>query len=139
VEHLGAPGIDPSDDVAPAPIPAADNDQPNQIATLGASWHRRNDGLVERLLPIRLQSNRMHSNQHPPVHTVHSTPPPPSSPNDPADSRSPCIKVCAIGSDRVCLGCGRTLAEIAAWSTACEEERSRINQAARQRLKSSRM
>lgn len=40
---------------------------------------------------------------------------------------SPCIKVCAIdpASER-CTGCGRTLAEIAAWSRLTDAERRRI-------------
>jgi hypothetical protein len=40
---------------------------------------------------------------------------------------SPCIKLCTLDSERrLCLGCGRTLAEIAGWSSFSEEERSRI-------------
>jgi predicted Fe-S protein YdhL (DUF1289 family) len=37
---------------------------------------------------------------------------------------SPCVRVCALDERTgVCLGCGRTLAEIAAWSSMSEAER----------------
>lgn len=39
---------------------------------------------------------------------------------------SPCNKVCAIDADGICLGCRRSLAEIAAWSTASDAERRAI-------------
>lgn len=40
---------------------------------------------------------------------------------------SPCIKVCAVsGVTGLCIGCGRTLAEIAAWGQLSEPERQAI-------------
>jgi len=40
---------------------------------------------------------------------------------------SPCIKVCTIEpATGLCVGCARTLAEIAAWSGLSEGERARI-------------
>jgi len=40
---------------------------------------------------------------------------------------SPCIKVCAIDvTTGLCAGCGRTRAEIAAWSAMSDAERNRI-------------
>lgn len=40
---------------------------------------------------------------------------------------SPCIQVCAIsGRTGLCIGCGRTLKEIAAWSGLSESERRAI-------------
>jgi uncharacterized protein len=37
---------------------------------------------------------------------------------------SPCISVCVIdGSTNLCLGCGRTLPEIARWGRMSEDER----------------
>jgi hypothetical protein len=40
---------------------------------------------------------------------------------------SPCVKVCVMDTQRgVCLGCCRTLAEIAAWGGMAEAERKRI-------------
>lgn len=43
------------------------------------------------------------------------------------DIASPCIKVCVVDpASGLCTGCGRTLAEIAAWSTLDAAERRRI-------------
>ncbi|MGE5513751.1 MAG: DUF1289 domain-containing protein [Bacteroidota bacterium] len=43
------------------------------------------------------------------------------------DIVSPCIKVCVIDpSTGLCVGCGRTLAEIARWRDLDHEERRRI-------------
>lgn len=40
---------------------------------------------------------------------------------------SPCIKVCAVsGATGLCIGCGRTLAEIAAWGEMSESERQAV-------------
>jgi uncharacterized protein len=40
---------------------------------------------------------------------------------------SPCIKVCVLDEVRgYCIGCGRSLGEIAAWSSATEEEKREI-------------
>ncbi|GGC73311.1 DUF1289 domain-containing protein [Chelatococcus reniformis] len=48
---------------------------------------------------------------------------------------TPCIKVCAIEPDsRLCRGCGRTLDEIARWSTMAEAERRAIIAALPERL-----
>lgn len=40
---------------------------------------------------------------------------------------SPCIKVCAVsGQSGLCIGCGRTLAEIASWGGLDELRRQAI-------------
>lgn len=40
---------------------------------------------------------------------------------------TPCIKVCAVsGQTGLCIGCGRTLAEIAGWGGMDEERRQAI-------------
>ena len=40
---------------------------------------------------------------------------------------SPCIKVCVIdGRADICLGCGRTLPEIASWGRMSEDQRLAI-------------
>jgi predicted Fe-S protein YdhL (DUF1289 family) len=40
---------------------------------------------------------------------------------------SPCIKVCAVsGRTGLCIGCGRTLAEIAGWGGMDEAQRQAI-------------
>ena len=44
-----------------------------------------------------------------------------------ADIESPCNKVCVVDPKSArCIGCGRTLAEIAGWSTFTPQERRRI-------------
>ncbi len=40
---------------------------------------------------------------------------------------SPCVKICTYEPGAgVCLGCGRTLAEIAGWTAMSDAERRRI-------------
>ena len=40
---------------------------------------------------------------------------------------TPCVSVCTLdAAGRLCLGCGRTLEEIGAWSTLGENERRAI-------------
>lgn len=40
---------------------------------------------------------------------------------------TPCIKVCAVsGQSGLCIGCGRTLPEIAQWARLSEAERLAI-------------
>jgi predicted Fe-S protein YdhL (DUF1289 family) len=44
-----------------------------------------------------------------------------------ADIETPCNKVCVVDPVSArCIGCGRTLAEIAGWSAFTPEERRRI-------------
>jgi predicted Fe-S protein YdhL (DUF1289 family) len=41
--------------------------------------------------------------------------------------KSPCVKVCIMDPQRdVCMGCARTLDEIARWGLMSEEERSAV-------------
>ena len=41
--------------------------------------------------------------------------------------KSPCTKVCQMDPERgLCLGCGRTLDEIARWATMTDEERDAV-------------
>ena len=48
-------------------------------------------------------------------------------PDMPQSVSTPCIKVCAVsGQSGLCIGCGRTLAEIAAWGRLSEDERKVI-------------
>ncbi len=50
-----------------------------------------------------------------------------SIPGLPRAVASPCIQVCAVdAASGLCLGCRRTLAEIAGWSRLPEAERARI-------------
>lgn len=45
-------------------------------------------------------------------------------PVNPLDS--PCIGICALDEEDLCLGCRRHISEIAAWSRLDTEERRRI-------------
>jgi predicted Fe-S protein YdhL (DUF1289 family) len=48
-------------------------------------------------------------------------------PRPPRAIATPCVKVCAVdGLSGVCLGCRRTLAEIAGWARLSDEERAAI-------------
>ena len=48
---------------------------------------------------------------------------------------SPCIRVCTVdGMTSLCMGCGRTLKEIASWSRYSDEERAAIMAALPARL-----
>ncbi len=41
--------------------------------------------------------------------------------------QSPCTKICTLDARRErCIGCGRTLDEIARWASMTDEERERI-------------
>ena len=41
--------------------------------------------------------------------------------------KTPCIKVCVVdGSSGFCLGCGRTLNEIAKWARLSDAERDQV-------------
>jgi len=48
---------------------------------------------------------------------------------------SPCIGVCKLDLTSQCIGCGRLLSEIAAWSRMTVEEQRRVCQRAAERLK----
>jgi predicted Fe-S protein YdhL (DUF1289 family) len=46
---------------------------------------------------------------------------------EPLPISTPCIKVCAVsGQTGLCIGCGRTLAEIAGWAAMDELKRREI-------------
>jgi predicted Fe-S protein YdhL (DUF1289 family) len=46
---------------------------------------------------------------------------------------SPCIGTCRLGNGDICLGCGRSLCEIAEWSSAAASRQEAILAAARER------
>ncbi len=50
-----------------------------------------------------------------------------------AGLESPCIGVCQLDAEQVCLGCGRRMKEIAAWSKADPKARREILQLAAER------
>jgi uncharacterized protein len=39
---------------------------------------------------------------------------------------SPCINVCTLDAQKVCIGCGRTIEEIAVWSRLDDDERRAV-------------
>ena len=43
-----------------------------------------------------------------------------------ADPPSPCVQVCMLDARDVCIGCGRSLAEIGEWSAASRPRRQEI-------------
>jgi predicted Fe-S protein YdhL (DUF1289 family) len=47
---------------------------------------------------------------------------------------SPCIGVCALNTALVCLGCGRHIDEIAAWSQLSDPMKQAIVERSKQRL-----
>lgn len=45
----------------------------------------------------------------------------------PAPIKTPCIQVCVVdGESGFCLGCYRTLQEVAGWARLSEDERARL-------------
>ena len=44
--------------------------------------------------------------------------------DDPLES--PCVRNCCLDDEDVCLGCGRTLAEIRAWTSLAEAQRKEV-------------
>ena len=45
----------------------------------------------------------------------------------PAPIRTPCVEVCVVdGESGLCLGCYRTLHEVAAWASFSDDERERL-------------
>jgi uncharacterized protein len=49
---------------------------------------------------------------------------------------SPCVNVCTLDAQKVCIGCGRTIEEIAVWSRLGDEERRAVCQQAAHRKQS---
>ena len=49
---------------------------------------------------------------------------------------SPCINVCTLDAQKVCVGCGRTIEEIAVWSRLGDEERRAVCERAEGRNRS---
>lgn len=50
------------------------------------------------------------------------------------DVPSPCINICTLDAESVCVGCGRHIDEIAVWGAASPLLKQRIVAAARERL-----
>ncbi|MDE0877609.1 MAG: DUF1289 domain-containing protein [Sphingomonas bacterium] len=52
---------------------------------------------------------------------------------------SPCTRICTLDADDLCIGCGRTLDEIGAWSTMPDAVKRTTLATARRRLAESRV
>ena len=50
---------------------------------------------------------------------------------------SPCVSICALDENDICVGCQRSGAEITVWSSCSEEEKKAIMVKVREREKSS--
>lgn len=46
--------------------------------------------------------------------------------NNKPSSTSPCVKICQLNSENECIGCGRTLNEIAKWAVMTEKDREKV-------------
>jgi predicted Fe-S protein YdhL (DUF1289 family) len=53
---------------------------------------------------------------------------------EPSQVPSPCIGLCKLDAERICLGCGRRMYEIVAWAEADDAKRLKIRAAAAARL-----
>jgi predicted Fe-S protein YdhL (DUF1289 family) len=51
-----------------------------------------------------------------------------------ATTPSPCNKICTLNPDDICVGCGRSRAEIGGWSQFSEADKKRVATAAKARL-----
>jgi predicted Fe-S protein YdhL (DUF1289 family) len=49
---------------------------------------------------------------------------------------SPCVKICELDAAQVCVGCGRSIGEIAEWGGAPEARKHQILERAAQRRRS---
>lgn len=47
---------------------------------------------------------------------------------------SPCVKICELDRDDVCVGCGRTRAEIAGWTSMSDAQKAKVVEQAGRRL-----
>jgi predicted Fe-S protein YdhL (DUF1289 family) len=52
-----------------------------------------------------------------------------------APVESPCIRLCTLDDDDICVGCNRSVGEICAWGGASDDERRQILTAASERHK----
>lgn len=57
----------------------------------------------------------------------------PTHSNRDENAESPCVNVCVIGTQGICMGCFRTLDEIGAWSRLADSQRIAINRECKKR------
>jgi len=51
--------------------------------------------------------------------------------------KSPCISICVLDDDDVCMGCYRSAQEITDWFMASDEQKNEVLRKARERLQGS--
>jgi hypothetical protein len=49
---------------------------------------------------------------------------------------SPCVQICRLNAQQVCVGCGRSVREVAEWSSMSREEKIAALESSRRRLNS---
>ena len=58
----------------------------------------------------------------------------PSGPPGPLSPPSPCVRLCTLDEQDICVGCGRTLADITGWSKMLDADKAACVARARERL-----
>lgn len=48
--------------------------------------------------------------------------------------QSPCVRICTLNDDKICIGCGRSADEIKNWSTFSDESKMLIKAQLKKRL-----
>lgn len=48
--------------------------------------------------------------------------------------QSPCVRICTLNNDNICIGCGRSTQEIKNWTTFSDEEKRNVKGQLKQRL-----
>ncbi len=48
--------------------------------------------------------------------------------------QSPCNKICTLNAEHICIGCGRSRAEIGSWSQSSEDDKKKVVARAKERL-----
>jgi uncharacterized protein len=51
--------------------------------------------------------------------------------------KSPCISICVLDDDDICMGCYRSAEEITDWFMASDEQKNEVLRKARERLQAS--
>lgn len=54
-----------------------------------------------------------------------------------ADPRSPCISVCVLDENNICIGCYRSADEITDWFMASDDQKREVLRRARERMQES--
>jgi predicted Fe-S protein YdhL (DUF1289 family) len=50
--------------------------------------------------------------------------------------KSPCVRICALNSHGVCVGCGMTVRDLRSWRGISDQEREKVVRESRDRLQS---